>query len=176
MRRFSTLRRSLTLLLAIPAVLALAGCTVTFYGPDGVGSSPSDGANRVVQRFEARAGEGASYRIGSEISFVIRTRVEGYVTLTSLSPDGAVNVFARNVYVPARTDHVIDGRDQGVVFLVEPPRGWHRVRASFTPRRTDVNRVSFRGRVGEEAWTAAIDVDIAPFDVRDVAETRFFVR
>lgn len=167
----------LRVLLAATAALLLAGCTVTFVGEDGrpVGSGLPDRANAVIQRFEPRGGEGSAYRVGSQISFVIRSRVEGWVTLTSLAPNGDVNVFARNIYVPARRDVVIDGGED-FVFLVEPPRGWHRVRASFTPRRTDVSRVSFRGRVGEDDWLAAIRVDLEPFDVRDVVETRFFVR
>jgi len=169
-------RRFAAALAAAAAALVLAGCTITFVDPEGVGSRPPDGANDVIVRFEARAGEGASYRVGSEISFAMRTRVDGYVTLTSLAPDGAVHVFARNIYVPARRDVVIDGRDQGVVFVVEPPRGWHRVRASFTPRRTDVSRVSFRGRIGEDDWLAAIRIELEPFEIRDVAATRFYVR
>jgi len=171
--RFFRARRRWSFVLALPLIVALAGCTVTFVGP---GSSVSNSANRVIEMFEARAGEGSSYRVGEEISFRIRTRVDGYVTLTSLGPRGDVEVFARNVPVVARRVNVIDGRDQGVVFVVEPPRGWHRVRASFTPSRTDTRRVSFRGRAGEDAWMAAIRIDIEPFEIWDVAETRFFVR
>ena len=171
--RFSRARRRWSLAFVLPLLVALAGCTVTFVGP---GSAVSGDANRVIESFEARAGEGASYRVGEEISFRIRTRVDGYVTLTSLGPGGDVEVFARNVFVSARRMNVIDGRDQGVVFVVEPPRGWHRVRASFTPSRTDTGRVSFRGRAGEDAWLAAIRIDIEPFEIRDVAETRFYVR
>jgi len=171
--RFSRARRRWSLAFVLPLLVALAGCTVTFVGP---GSAVSGDANRVIESFEARAGEGASYRVGEEISFRIRTRVDGYVTLTSLGPEGDVDVFARNVFVAGRRMNVVDGRDQGVVFVVEPPRGWHRVRASFTPSRTDTGRVSFRGRAGEDAWLAAIRIDIEPFEIRDVAETRFYVR
>lgn len=171
--RFLRTSRRWTLALAVPMILALAGCTVTVVGP---GSSVSDDVNRVIETFEARGGEGSSYRVGQEISFRIRTRVDGYVTLTSLGPRGDVEVFARNVPVTGRRTNVIDGSSQGVVFVVEPPRGWHRVRASFTPSRTDTTRVSFRGRAGEDAWLAAIRIDIEPFEIRDVAETRFYVR
>lgn len=171
--RFFRARRRWSLALALPLIVALAGCTVTVVGP---GSSVSDDTNRVIESFEARGGEGSSYRVGQEISFRIRTRVDGFVTLTSLGPRGDVEVFARNVPVTGRRTYVIDGRDQGVVFVVEPPRGWHRVRASFTPSRTDTGRVSFRGRAGEDAWLAAIRIDIEPFEIWDVAETRFFVR
>lgn len=163
-------------LAALALTALLAGCTVTFVETEGAGSRPPDDVNAVIQLFEPRGGEGSSYRVGSEISFLLRSRLEGYVTLTSLGPDGAVDVFVRNLYVPARREVVLDGAERGVVFVVEPPEGWHRVRASFTPRRTDANRVTFRGRAGEDDWQAAIRIDIAPFEVRDVAETRFYVR
>jgi len=167
------LRRAL---LALALMALLAGCTVTFVESEGAGSRPPDDVNAVIQVFEPRGGEGSAYSVGSEISFVVRSRLEGYVTLTSLGPDGDVDVFARNLPVPARREVVLDGSEQGVVFIVEPPEGWHRVRASFTPRRTDANRVTFRGRAGEDDWQAGIRIDIAPFEVRDVAETRFYVR
>ena len=163
----------LAMILALAS--ALAGCTVTITDRAD-GSIDTVGANDILQRFEPRGGAGSSYRIGDDISFVVRSRSEGYVTLSSLAPNGDVDVFARNVYVPARRDVVIDGSDRGVVFVVEPPRGWHRVRASFSPRRTDTSRVAFRGRAGEDAWSTAIRFDLAPFDVRDWAETRFYVR
>lgn len=164
-------------LLALTAMLLLAGCTITFVDEDGrpLRATPSERANAIIQRFEPRGGEGSTYRVGQRISFVIRSRVEGWVTLTSLAPNGDVHVFARNVFVPARRDVTIDGGDD-FVFLVEPPRGWHRVRATFTPSRTDTSRVAFRGRVGEADWLAAIRVELEPYEVRDVVETRFFVR
>lgn len=154
--------------------LALAGCTVTI--SDRATGGTVRGSSDVLQRFEPRGGEGSAYRVGQEISFSVRSRVDGYITLTSLAPDGDVHTFVRNVYVPARRDVVVDGSDRGVVFLVDPPRGWHRVRASFTPRRTDPGRVTFRGRVGEDDWTAGIRVELEPFETSDWAETRFFVR
>lgn len=158
-------------------VALLGGCTVTYVEPDqGTGSRLPERANAVIEVFEPRGGQGSSYRVGDEISFRIRSRLEGYVTLTSLAPDGDVHVFARNVHVPARRTVIIDGSDQGVVFVVDPPRGWHRVRASFTPRRTDVSRVSFRGRAGEDDWRAAIRIELEPYQVADVLETRFYVR
>ena len=174
-RSTRAVRRLPHLVAAVLTAVALAGCTVTVTDRS-VGSTVPIDANDVLSRFEPRGGEGSAYRVGEEISFVVRSRVDGYVTLTSLAPDGDVDTFARNVYVPARRDVIIDGSDRGVVFLVEPPRGWHRVRASFTPRRTDPSRVSFRGRVGEDDWTAGIRVELEPFEISDWAETRFFVR
>lgn len=174
----SSIRPLLRVFALVLGAALLAGCTVTYTGPDsrGSGSRLPDRANAVLEVFEPSGGHASSYRVGEEISFRIRSRVEGYVTLTSLKSDGDVNVFARNVYVPARRTVTIDGSDEGVVFVVDPPRGWHRVRASFTPRRTDVSRVTFRGRAGEDDWRAAIEIELEPFQVNDVVETRFYVR
>ncbi|MEX2502675.1 MAG: DUF4384 domain-containing protein [Trueperaceae bacterium] len=174
--RHTRFSRPLTWALGALLVLALSACTVTIRSGESVGSDLPRSANPVIERFEVQGGEGANYRIGQRVRFQIRTRVEGHVTLTSMAPDGTVRVFARNLHVPARRTVVLDGREQGLSFTVGEMRGWHDVRASFTPSRTDVSRVTFRGRSGNASWTAAIRLDLAPFDVRDVAEARFFVR
>ena len=168
--------RGWTLALFALLALALSACTVTIRTTEGVGSPIPRSANPAIERFEVQQGERATYRIGQRIAFEIRTRVDGYVTLTALAPDGSVQVFARNLPVRGRRTVVLDGREQGLAFTVGEMRGTYRVRASFTPARTDVTRVSFRGRSGEAEWTAAIRIDIEPFSLRDVAETRFFVR
>lgn len=158
---------------ALLLALALAGCTVTFISDD---RALDPDRTRILQRFEPAKGAGSSYRVGEEISFRVRASMDGYLTLTSLAPDGEVYTFARNVFVRGRRTVTIDGSSQGVRFVVDPPRGWHRVRASFTPRRTNTGRVTFRGISGEGNWRAAIRLDLEPFDVRDVVETRFYVR
>ncbi len=156
--------------------LALTACTVTIRGGGTVGAPLQRDANPAIERFQVQGGDDSSYRIGERIRFQIRTRVDGYVTLTALAPDGTVQVFARNLPVQGRRTVVLDGREQGLAFTVGEMRGTYRVRASFTPARTDVSRVTFRGRSGEAEWTAAIRLDLEPFALRDVAETRFFVR
>jgi len=164
--------RALAVALLAPLALLLGGCTITFVGP---GDGAVGGiAAPLIERFEVRGGD--EVRVGQQIAFQIRTRQDGYVTLTSLGPSGAVNVFARNIPVAGGRTVVLDGRSQGGVFVVEPPRGWHRVRASFTPSPTDTARVRFIGRSGENDWFAAIRIDVEPFEVSDVVETRFFVR
>lgn len=171
LRRVPSLRAFLTIL-ALPLLLSLGGCTITFIGPDdGVTAVPRV---RLIERFEVRGG--GDLRVGQSIAFQIRTSRDGFVTLSSLDPNGNVEVFARNLRVTANRTVVLDGRSQGVVFLVTPPRGDHRVRASFTTGPTDPNRVRFVGRVGEENWLAAIRIDLEPFPVTDVAEARFSVR
>lgn len=166
------------LLASLALLFVASACTVTITSdPDRSSRDPfRERTDPIIQRFEPAAGEGSSYRIGSEISFRVRTRFDGYLTLTSLDPDGDVYTFARNVPVSGGRSTIIDGSQRGVVFLVDPPRGWHRVRATFTPRRTDTSRVTFRGIAGEDDWRAAIRVELEPYEVRDVAETRFYVR
>jgi hypothetical protein len=164
--------RVLVVALLAPLALLLGGCTITFVGP---GDGAFGGvAAPLIESFQVRGGD--EVRVGQQIAFQIRTRQDGYVTLTSPGPSGSVNVFARNMPVAGGRTVVLDGRSQGGVFVVEPPRGWHRVRASFTPAPTDTGRVRFVGRSGENDWYAAIRIDVEPFEVSDVAETRFFVR
>ena len=175
MLRFPRSRRSTLVLYALLA-LALSACTVTIRSGESVGAPIQRSANPAIERFQVQDGERSTYRIGQRIGFQIRTRVDGYVTLTALAPDGSVQVFARNLPVRGRRTVVLDGREQGLAFTVGEMRGTYRVRASFTPARTDVSRVSFRGRSGEAEWTTAIRIDLEPYALRDVAETRFFVR
>lgn len=163
--------RALAVAVLAPLALLLGGCTITFVGP---GDGAVGVATPLIDRFGVRGGD--EVRVGQQIAFEIRTRQDGYVTLTSLGPRGDVNVFARNIPVAGGRTVVLDGRSQGGVFVVEPPRGWHRVRASFTPSPTDTARVRFIGRSGENDWYAAIRIDVEPFEVSDVVETRFFVR
>ena len=164
--------RALAAAVFVPLLMALAGCTITFIGPEDGASAGS--SSRVIERFEVRGGN--EFRVGQRIAFQIRTRVDGFVTLTSLGPNDRVEVFARNLRVVAGRTNVLDGSSVGQVFLVTPPRGDHRVRASFTTAPTDPGRVRFSGRVGETDWFAAIRIDIEPFPTTDVAETRFSVR
>lgn len=163
--------RGIFMLVALPLLLSLAGCTVTLVGP---GGGSVGGAASVIERFDVRGSN--EIRVGQRIAFQIRTSRDGFVTLSSLDPNGEVNVFARNLRVVAGRTVVLDGSSQGGVFLVTPPRGEHRVRASFSTEPTDPGRVTFVGRVGESAWFTAIRIDLEPFPTTDVAEARFSVR
>src|SRR5690625_433841 len=170
-----------------PALLAfialatlLAGCTVYFddgtsfrmriQGTFGVQLS------NVIERFEPTRGHGSSYRVGEEIAFNVRTNRDGYLTLSTINSDGRVDTFVRNIYVRGVRTVTIDGADARHIFRVKPPRGTLRIRASFTPSRTDTSRVSYAGIRGEEAWTESITVELRPHDVRDVRETYIRVR
>ena len=130
--------------------------------------------NDVIQVFEPNRGAGATYFVGDEVSFRVRTDRDGYVTLTALDPDGRVQTFARDVYIRGGETTVIPGRSAAYVFTVEPPRGLQRVRAYFTPSRTG-ERVRARAITGEDQWTQSIVTEVRPYDVRDIAETRFFI-
>lgn len=163
--------------------LVLGGCTI--YLTDGETSVRTSVRGRitfgvplqdVITRFTPSRGVGANYRVGESIAFDIRTTSDGYVTLTSIDPDGFVHTFARNIFVSGGTTHTIEGPDRRHIFTVEPPRGLLRIRASFTSGRTDTSRVSYRDQRGEEAWTQSISVDVRPYDTRDVVETHIYVR
>lgn len=168
---------------ALALVLALGGCTV--YLTDGETSVRTSVRGRitfgvplndVISYFAPTRGAGANYRVGESIAFDIRTDRSGYVTLTSIDPDGYVHTFSRNIYVRGGSRQTIEGPDARHIFTVDPPRGLLRIRASFTSSRTDPGRVSYRDKRGEDAWTQSISVDVRPYDVRDVVETHIYVR
>lgn len=169
--------------LALLALL-LAACTVTVVPGEGtrvqtrVSGRVTFGLelDEVIREFQPTRGHGATYYVGDTISFRIRTDRDGFVTLSAIDPDGSVYVFARNLYVEGGYTQVLSGTNPRTEFLLTPPRGPHRVRASFTPDRTDVSRVTYRGRRGDDAWTNSIVVELRPYDVRDIAETSFYLR
>lgn len=166
------------LLAALALVVMLGGCTV--YVVEGEPStrgtiSLSFNLDQVITQFQPVRGAGATYLVGERVSFAVRTRESGYVTLTALDPDGSVYTLARNIFVRAGQTRVIPGEDSRVEFVANPPTGRHRVRATFTSERTDQNRVRYEGRTGEEGWTSAIRVELQDDEIRDVAETYLFV-
>ncbi|MDR9391370.1 MAG: DUF4384 domain-containing protein [Trueperaceae bacterium] len=166
-----------TLLAGLALAFLAGGCTVTFVGGEGVGGEgASAGVNGILAVFEPTRGPDATYRRGDDVAFSLRSRRDGYVTLSRLNPDGEVAVVARNLRVRAHRTEVLDGSRDGTRFVVGGPRGWHRVRASFSPEPASTATARLEGRFGEGDWTAALRLDLAPFEVTDVAETAFYVR
>lgn len=178
-RIFASARRTMLGAVALFALTALlAGCTVYFVEGEPRSSgrvSLSLDLNEVITEFEPNRGVGASYRIGQRVSFRLRARQDGYVTLTAIDPDGSVYPLARNLRVYAGQMNVLSGSQLGVVFIADPPTGLHRVRASFTTDQTDTSRVDYRGRSGESGWTTAIRIELTGAPVRDVAETYLYI-
>lgn len=178
-RIFASARRTMLGVVAFLALTALlAGCTVYYVeneprSDDRV--SISLDLNEVITEFQPNRGVGASYRIGDRVSFRLRTRQDGFVTLTAIDPDGSVYPLARNLRVYAGQTNILSGSQLGVVFIADPPTGLHRVRASFTTDRTDTSRVEYRGRSGESGWTSAIRIELTGAQVRDLAETYLYI-
>lgn len=129
----------------------------------------------VLRVFEPARGTGSTYYVGENVSFRILTTRDGYLTLTALDPDGRVYTFARNLYVRGGQTTVISGPDDSSVFSLVPPRGLQRVRAAFTPGRTS-GRISYSGNSNEGRWTQSIITEVRDYDVRDIAETHFYIR
>jgi hypothetical protein len=157
--------------------LVLAGCRVVITPSNvSVGTSVRFGVelSSVIQSFEPTRGMGSSYRVGDAISFRILTNRTGYVTLSAIDPDGTVYVFARNIYVQGGETTTISGVDSRTIFTLQPPRGLHRVRASFTPSATGA-AITYTNVYGEDEWTHIVVRDVQPFQVRDIVETRFFL-
>lgn len=159
--------------------LLLGACTVTFV-PDGsvaVNARVRFGIelNNIIDIFEPTRGSGAIYSLNENISFRLRANQSGYITLTAIDPDGTVYPIIRNVFVRAGETRIIPNSSDGVAFTLAPPRGLHRVRASFTPSATDITRVRYTGVITEDRWTNTIVTEVRPYQVRDIVQTRFFI-
>ena len=164
---------------SIGVSLLLAGCAV-YVSPDHlqVAGRYRIALGNVIRVFEPNRGQGATYNVGEEIRFRIVTSRSGYVTLTAIDPDGFVYVLGpRNTYVDAGETILPVARDN-IRFTAAPPRGFHRVRVSFTPQPTDTTVTVYRGRRGVDTWTETIvtEVERYPSDARDIAETNLFIR
>ncbi|MGL4612132.1 MAG: DUF4384 domain-containing protein [Trueperaceae bacterium] len=172
-------RKAIGLFIVFVITLGLSACRVVVTPADvsvnatvrfGIEVSP------VIQRFEPTRGSGSSYGVGEAIAFQILTDRSGYVTLSAIDPDGSVYVFARNLYVTGGQPTTLSGLNSRTVFTLQPPRGLHRVRASFTPSPTTSSANAYINVRGESSWTRIIINDVEPFNVRDIAETRFFLQ
>src|SRR5690606_24238931 len=113
--------------IALIALMASACTVVVQPGTGGIGVD-LDG---VIVDFRPTRGVGAVYGVGEEIQFLIQTSSPGYVTLSAIDPDGRVYILSRNIAVPGGSV-VLPTADQRVTYNAAPPRGFHRVRASFT--------------------------------------------
>jgi hypothetical protein len=164
-------------LLIVLLAFVIAGCRIVVTpGNVSVGTSLRFGIelSSVIQVFEPTRGAGASYRVGDAISFTILTNRTGYITLSAIDPDGTVYVFARNIYVRGGATTTISGVDSRTIFTLQPPRGLHRVRASFTPSATGA-AITYTNVYGDDNWTRIVVNDVRPYEVRDIVETRFFL-
>lgn len=165
------LRRMRTLIsVALVAVVASACTVVVQPGQTSIGVE----LNNVIVDFRPTRGVGAAYGIGEEIQFLIQTSSPGYVTLSAIDPDGTVYILSRNIAVPGGSV-VLPTPEQRVTYNAAPPRGFHRVRASFTSTRTPES-VIYSGRHGDGEWSSAISIEINPAPIRDVKETNLTIR
>jgi hypothetical protein len=158
--------------------LLLTACTVTVRpGPVQLSGQVRFGieVSSIIQMFEPTRGAGATYYVGEDIAFRVLTAQDGYLTLSAIDPDGTVYTFARNLYVRGGQVQILAGPDSRSVFSLVPPRGFHRVRAAFTPTPTG-GSVVYRGVFGEGQWTQTIAADLRPYSVRDVVQTSFYLR
>lgn len=168
--------KHVSLIYLAAALLLLSACTI-YVNPDGTSVDIGDlDYGEVITEFEPDRGDGASYDIGDDISFRVRTARDGYLTLSVLNPDGTIDVFGRNLFVRGGRTVLIPDLGSRFSYEVGGPRGLNRVRASFTTRETDTERVIYRGQRGEDTWTRIIESDTRDYDVRDVAQASFYAR
>lgn len=157
----------------IVAVPMLAACTVTIT-PDLGSSQVSTPRPAPIELFTS---DRSSYRVGDSVSFRIRTRQSGFVTLTAFDPDGQVYVLARNVEVRGNWTETIPAPSGRTRFIATSPVGTYVVRAHFTPERTP-ETVVFRGVFTLDTWLTQIVLEIGNYGYsgEDVAQTSFQVR
>lgn len=169
------LLRRLTLGLTLALMALLSSCTVVFEPlPPTRRQAFGIAVDNIIEVFEPTRGSGAIYRVNERIAFRLRTNRDGYVTLTAIDPTGEVYVLARNLRVRGRRTVVISGPDSRSQFVLVPPHGLHRVRAAFTATPTR-GSITYRGASGDRRWTETIVAEVRLAEVRDIAETRFFV-
>ncbi len=84
-----------------------------------------------ISAFAPTRGEGSVYNLGESISFEVRTGGSGYLTLTAYGPDGTASVLSQGMYVPGGTSF-LPTAESGVSYDLAPPRGLHRVTATFS--------------------------------------------
>jgi hypothetical protein len=168
--------KKLFIVLTLALSVVLTSCRVTITpGTVSVNARFGIELSPVIQVFEPTRGSGANYFVGDSVSFRILTDRSGYITLSAIDPDGAVYVFARNIFVRGGEVTTISGVDSRTIFTLQPPRGLHRVRAAFTPSQTNTATFTYQSVRGDDNWTRIIVSEVRPYDVRDIAETRFFL-
>ena len=162
-----------TALLLGSLALGLSACTVSVRSNQGLGYSDSN----LIANIRPDRGEGSSYAVGSNVSFLLTTRTAGYVTLVSLDPDGYGNVLVRGAYVNAGTTSFPRAQDGAGSFSVAPPRGLQRVRAIFTRARPSTD-LYFQGSYDQGRWNDVTNNYVQSYSAtdRDVQETYFYIR
>jgi hypothetical protein len=159
-------------LLAFVLAVALSGCAFTVTeGAVSIRIGPG-----IIEEFEPRQGEGATYYVGEEVSFVFRSRLSGYVTLASRNPDDRVETFARNLFVPAGRTVVLDGRSVDRRFVADRPTGRHDILATFSEEPGPTSRLTLQGVYSEERWRSAVRSEVRSAGRTDRATTVLYVR
>jgi len=128
----------------------------------------------VITRFEPDRGQGASYRVGESVSFIISLTWAGYVALVGIDPDGLAYEFDRVFLNPGT--HVLSG-PPGFRYELRPPLGLQRVRAIYTDT-PHPSGFFIRGTYSLERWDqqTAIYIERSGSRVRSLAETFFYIR
>src|SRR5690606_35009163 len=119
-------------------------------------------------------GVGSTYYVGEEVRLPATVTQPRHGTVAAIDPDGSVHAFARNILAP-RASAVLPLDGQRVVYHAAPPRGHHRIRATFTANPTS-GSVVYSGRGGDAEWSAAIELELRQADVRDWSETTLVIR
>lgn len=86
-----------------------------------------------LSTFSGTLGDGGAYRVGQQISFIHNFEQSGALTMVNINPANAWNIFEVGISINGingasnSLTETVDGRSKGIVYLVEPPRGTHRL-------------------------------------------------
>lgn len=184
---------SRTALLGLVAVFALSACTVTFDPNAEAERRPTrpESSSIVVRPTPPEPEPDADLPSddgfvdfdvipntiypGSTIAFRTRPRIDGFLTVSAMSPRGRVEVLVRNERVTAGQQVIVPppGSPPGERIEASEPVGTWRVRAQLSPQRT---RATYQRVQGLEDWTEAILEDLRGMEGASVVETHFDVQ
>jgi Domain of unknown function (DUF4384) len=137
--------------------------------------------NTVIQSFKPEQGEGANYKVGSQVSFTYTLERAGYITLVAYDDDGRTYDIERSVAVKAGAQTLPRADDRTgtggkAAYIVDPPIGPQRVFLIYTDRPAPTSsRVSGNFKPGDLSGVIRTYISSTNSTVYDVAETRFEV-
>jgi Domain of unknown function (DUF4384) len=135
----------------------------------------------VIQGFKPEQGEGANYKVGSQVSFSYTLARAGYITLVAYDESGRTYDIERSVAVKAGAQTLPRPDDRTgtggtAAYIVDPPVGPQRVFLIYTDRAAPTSsRVSGNFKPGDLSGIIRTYISSTGASVYDVAETRFEV-
>lgn len=135
----------------------------------------------VIQGFKPEQGEGANYKVGSQVSFTYTLERAGYITLVAYDDNGRTYDIERSSAVKAGAQTLPRADDRSgtggkAAYIVDPPVGPQRVFLIYTDKPAATgSRVSGNFKPGDLSGVIRTYINSTNSVAYDVAETRFEV-